>query len=333
VKVVVFGAGRRVKGAVLPALRCLENRFSVAAVVSRKAHELVVGDRRLMTCANLDEIDFAGVGLIVIAVTTTEVPRLLARLATKPVRDAVVLLDTPVLPPTRIAAARHLRAFKRVLVSEDTLALPPFRLARTLLDSGAIGTLRRIYFFHNGYKYHALASIKLLAGSSIRSITSRRYGGKLCQKTIELENGVRALLYEPRDYELGKFRLEGERGCIADYDHPKCRRIGYVVERGIYRGLTLDGAPVPQTELDSAYVANVGADLFDASLMSSMKLRGLVDVLAASVAEHSPLHYQPFEAITDNVAIELSDRFGFARPSGIETGLSRIARTLGWSAG
>jgi hypothetical protein len=316
--VLVIGAGRRVKGAVLPALGCLEDRFRVAGVVARTARELSYagGRRTVTTLDSLDRVDFAAIDLIAMAVSITEVPRVLRDLAARPVGHAVLLIDTPVLPPTGLWASRCFSAFRRVLVAEDNLALPPFLLARRLIESGAIGALRRIFFFHSGFKHHALASLKMLAGGArIRGIVNRKFAGKLRQKEIDLDGGVSAVMYEPRDYATGKFLLVGEKGAIADYDYAcaPVRRIGYQVDGAIYRGVTLDGEPIAPVGLDEAYLTHVGDDVFDGSPMNTMKLRGLMDLLVAALEERSPFHYDPSEGICDHLAIRLVDRIGYLR--------------------
>lgn len=329
-RVVVFGAGRRVRGAVLPALRCLAPRFTIEAVVSRRAQQLAIGDATITTRC-VDDVDLSRAELIVVAVTLASVPAVLARLARAPVRDAVLVLDTPVVPPRHVAALRYARRFRRVVVAEDTLALPPFVLARRLIERGAIGRLRQIWFFHNGYKYHALASLKQLAGRvAIERIVDRRYPGRLRHKTLDLAGGVHATMYEPRDYAVGKFRIDGDAGVIADYDAPGARRIGYQLDGPLYRGLLLDGVPVVPDATDRAYLAHVDARVHGCSPMNTMKLRGLIDILSAAVESTSPYHYDPVEAVADNLAITMADRAGFAWPAATERLLARGLAVAGW---
>ncbi|MCW5800882.1 MAG: hypothetical protein KIT31_00605 [Deltaproteobacteria bacterium] len=323
-RVAVIGAGRRVLGAILPALHCLRDRFELAAVYARREREIDYGLGRVVTRSSR-EITLDGVDLVAVAVGLDAIPELLGRLAARRPRHAVLLLDTPVLPPSRLDAARHFAAFRRVLVAEDNLALPPFLLARRLIDDGAIGDVRRIYFFHNGYKYHALASLKLLAGAPITGLRSRRYKGKLRQKQIELANGTSAIMYEPRDYAVGRFLVEGTRGAIADYsfDGPAARIIGYRLDGPVYRGLTLDGSPLAPAGLDAAYLAHAGPTIPEASPMNTMKLRGLMDVLAGALEDRSPFHYAPGEGVTDALAIRIADRVGWVPALGL---LARLGR-------
>ena len=212
--VLVIGAGRRVKGAVLPALGCLEDRYRVAAVVARSARELSYagGRRKLVTVNSLDRVNLAGIDLIAMAVSITMVPRVLAQLAGKDVGHAV-LLHRHAGPSAH--GARGLALLPGVPAGAGRRGQP----GAAAISGGAaadrvraIGALRRIFFFHNGFKHHALASLKLLAGGArIRRIVNRKFAGKLRQKQIELEGGVSAVMYEPRDYASGKFLLLGDR--------------------------------------------------------------------------------------------------------------------------
>jgi hypothetical protein len=326
--VVVVGAGERVLGAVLPALGCLRSRFHVRDVVARTRKTISFGERAITT-TTLDDVDLDGLDLIVVAVSLPEIPRVVHALA-KRTSKAVLMLDTPVLPPSGLWASRRFSAFRRVVVSEDNLALPPFLLARSLIETGQIGALQRIYFFHNGFKGHALASLKMLASSPIDRIVDRKFAGKRRQKTISMANGVTAVMYEPRDYAIGKFLLVGDRGAIADYDNEDANsiRLGYVVVDDVYRGMTLRGAPVPHSGLDSLYLDGIDAFVRERNMMLTMKIRGLMDLLVGAVEEHSPYHYSPFDAISDFLAIRIVDRVHYL-PAPHQLGrLVRLATTI-----
>jgi hypothetical protein len=239
------------------------------------------------------------------------------------------MLDTPVLRLRGLHAARRFKAFNRVLATEDNIALPPFRLARKLIDEGAIGELQEIYFFHNGYKHHAMAGLKMLAAAKIRQIVDRKYHGKLRQKQITFDNGVSAIMYEPRDYSDCKFLLKGSRGAIADYDYPTAalRRIGYLVDGEFYRGLTLNGEPLRPSPLDRLYLDGVHRDLHDASIMSTLKIRGLMELLVEALEERSPFQYSASEAICDNFNIQIANRLGLAVPSLTARAVAQIAQS------
>jgi predicted dehydrogenase len=334
-RVLVLGASKRVQGAILPALWCLGEGIEIAGVLARSVRPLsLFGDRlRISTLDSLEAIDFRGIDLVMLAVSQRAVAGVLADLSRFPVDRVVLMLDTPVLPLRRIDALRHLRRFRRALVSEDTIALPPFVLARRLIEEGRIGRLKTIHFFHNGYKHHALASLRFLSGgATIRRIASRRYPKGRTVKEIRFGNGTEAVLFEPRDYEDCKFLIEGERGAIADFDfRPEVSRvagaradfnaqtgtlgpgggslfrIGYRIEDGVYKGLTLDGDPLPTDALDEAYARRIPPDVPGLSVMKGMKIRGLMSLVEAAAEESSPLHYSVWNGLRDSVEVKWSD--------------------------
>ncbi|MBA2540908.1 MAG: hypothetical protein H0V17_14810 [Deltaproteobacteria bacterium] len=326
-RVLVIGAGERVVGAVLPALWCLRDRFEVAGVLARTVKSLPVAGETVTTIDRLDAIDLRTIELVVVAVTTKQVPRVVTELARRGAAHLTLMLDTPVLPPAGLHATRHFRSFARVIVSEDTIALPPFVAARRLIANGEIGRLRRIFFFHCGYKYHALASLKMLASATtVTRISSRKFAGKRRIKDIELDNGVAAVMYEPRDYAIGKFLIEGEHGFIADYECARTpmRRLEYRLDGPVVRGVLVDGVPEPRTELDDLFDAGIDASVPDISPMGSMKIRGLLELLVAATGAKSP-HYLPSDAISDNLQIQIVDKLGYLPAPSVLTRLLGLA--------
>ena len=327
--VLLIGAGRRMHNGVIPALNCLSDRFRIAAVASRTPRDITVGGFSTRTRL-LEGIDLSGIALAIVAVPAKQVPRVLDVLTRQNTQHLVLMVDTPVLNTTGLMSVRQFHKFKRVLAPEDTIALPSFRAARRLIESGAIGRLRRIFMFHNDYKYHVYAGLKMLAGArSIVSIRDRKFG-KTRQKTLALDNGVVGVMYEPRDRAGGRFLVEGERGLIADYEHAgvNVHRLDYITEgpaeAPIYRGLTVDGVAVPQAHFDAAYLAGVGTDVADATLLNTLKLRGLIDLLDAALQDSSPFHYDVIEALGDGLASRWVDRLGWVPPGTIERLLRRL---------
>ena len=307
--VLIVGHGKRVRGSILPALHCLRDSFKIVGIHTRSSGH------------SLEEIDFAKLDLIIVAVTLSEVPNVLRRLAIHDVKHITLMLDTPVLAIKNIFAVRYFKHFKKALISEDTIALPPFLLARRIIDEGKIGRIKSISFFHNGYKYHALASLKMLTNEyCITSIYNNKLSKEKRVKKITFSNGVKASFFEPRDYNKGKFLIEGEKGSIADYDYKGSNvfKIGYLTENNLYKGLTLNGQNVLPDQIEAKYLANISSGVEDVSLMNSMKIVGLMRLILASVENKSPFHYSPAQGIYDNIAISLSEyglfvNFGLAR--------------------
>lgn len=312
-KVLVIGAGRRAQNAILPALWCLQETHEILAVCSRHEQTLSLFDgKQSIKTMPLERAPVAEADLIMVAVKTSQVPSVLRSLLKHDVSKAVLMLDTPVVLPQHLLSLRLLKRFRSVRISEDTVALPSFLLARTLIGEGTIGHLTRITFFHSGYAYHALASVAMLANSRITSVRHQKFPMKVKRKEIHFGNDVVAVSYEPRDYATGTFVLEGENGVIADQDLPRknVQRIGYLEDDGIYHGLTLNGEPVPPAGLDAAYLAHVPGDVFDKSLMNTMKLRALMDLIVDAPKSESPFHYDAATAVSDSLAVLGSEKLG-----------------------
>ena len=111
---------------------------------------------------------------VVVSVGTKSVPGVLAELAGRGASGATLMLDTPVLDPSNLRAARLFERFPAVLASEDNYSLPLYVLARSLLDEGRIGRLQRAYLFHSGYRHHALAALRRLTGTRARRVSVDR---------------------------------------------------------------------------------------------------------------------------------------------------------------
>lgn len=319
-KVLLIGSGRRAQGAILPALYCLKDELELIGVYSRTVEELrLFGGRwELKTTTNLSDFNFSEIDLIIVAITLESVPEVIGKLCAYQVSHIVLMLDTPVLPHTRLGTLRKFKNFKRVLASEDNIALPLYRLARKLIDEGRIGKVKKISFFHSGETYHALAALRMMTRAScIRAIKSVDLKTGKGKREITLADNMKATIYEPRDYRIGKFLIEGEKGKISDYEEngDVVYRIEYLEKNGIYQGLKLNGVPVYQDELDRTYVENLpqGLALREKTLIATMKIRGLMELIRAANKLPCENHYLAINGIYDNLAIRASERFGYFR--------------------
>jgi predicted dehydrogenase len=320
-RIVVIGAGRRARQTLLPAIHSSSEWVDLVAVCTRTAREIeLLGGRLRAVTRPLKDIDLAEVDAAVIAVPLPQVPEVLAELDEHPARKPTLMLDTPGLAPGDLGAARRFPRFPAVLASEDNFALPLFVQARLLLDEGRIGRLLRVYMLHSGYRHHAIAALKQLTGSRHpRRVSVHRWNRWCSDVRMTFPGGIHASIVEPRRYEIGRTMIVGSNGFITDYpiDHPKATCIEYRVVDGRYLGLTVDGEPVGATALDDAFASRLdGAPLEDPSVMSQMKIRGFMELLAALPETTSRFRYPIQDAIADDLAIRFAERLPFAVPGG-----------------
>ena len=315
-RVLLIGAGKRMLDGIIPALLCLEDTFTIVHVLTRSEKTLsVLGGRfRATTITVLDTVDFSHLDLIIMAVPKVEVPAVLERLSRFTTAHIRLFLDTPVLPLKKISCLKYFRRFQRVFAAEDSIALPPYVLAKKIIAEGKIGTLRHIILDRSGYRYHALATLKFL--SSAPYIPFLRYRKKpdgAWTLGAWLPNGVTATVIGPRDYSVGRFLIEGSTGAIADFDaaRPNLWRIEYADANGVYRGLTLNGNRLPPSDRDVRYQNTITNAVIGATGMHALKVRALVDMLADSFMDPSSHQYAATAGVYDYGAITMAERFGF----------------------
>lgn len=316
-RVLLVGCGRRAKEGLIPAFSCLRDYFEISGIVARSKRTLTLfhDQFRFETSSNFESVDFKKIDVICVAVPLSAVKEVLKKLAGFDTKHITLFLDTPVLAPQHLGAVRFFDNFKRVLTLEDSIALPPLVLARQLIDEGKIGRLKKIYFFHSGYRYHALASLKFLTGEKTVRLVRTRYLSKAADATeynFSFGRRVAAQVLDPRDYSVGRFLIVGEKGVIADYElkGDTVARIGYVMEGDNYRGLTLNGEKIAPDELDKLFLKYISDDLFKKSLMNSLKIRGLITLFMNWDKANSPFVYEATGGLYDALAIMVSEKFG-----------------------
>jgi hypothetical protein len=313
-RVLLVGAGRRAQATILPAIHCMRPWVELMGVHTRTAREmeLLGGRLRIATRNELAKADLSSLDAIIVSVGIRQVPEILRTLESLDTRHLTLMLDTPILHHRDLHAMRHFSQYQEVLACEDAFALPPYVLARHLIQRGDIGRLRYVHLFHSGYRFHALASLRQLTGGSHpHSIRFKRWNPWCGSVTIRFPGRVKATIIEPRHYGTGKLLIVGEAGFIADYpiEHPKATQIQYRMEDGRYSGLALGGKVLPQSELDSAFVEGLsGSDLADDSLMNMLKIRGFMDLLAALGNERVPFRYPATVSIYDSISLRIAQR-------------------------
>lgn len=224
-RILVIGSGKRVREAALPVIARAEEFFELDGILSRtpkfiesEGHDFDVGALSELTAARLSEVD-----LIYMVVSKPAVPKLLARLNELDVSHLDLLIETPVMLVRHLGHRSKLEAFRNVWVSEDCITLPCFDALRACLAAGEIGELRSVTFDRSAYAYHGMAMVKSLLGAkSIRRAKQRKHSAKRRERTIEVDNGLGATIFDPRDYSLGSMHIQGSSGSVSDRqaEHP-----------------------------------------------------------------------------------------------------------------
>jgi predicted dehydrogenase len=318
IKTLVIGSGSRVKTTIIPALNCLSQKFKITGVYSRSQQSLEDLEKvwNLKTSNNLKDFDFPDIQLIIVAITTTNIPQVLAQLCEYDLKDKILMLDTPVLSSIKhLYCLNKFKKFKQVLVSEDCIALPQFLIAKDLIEQGKIGQLKKIWLFHSGYKFHGIALLRsLVSQQHILKTKTTHYGEKRFEFLIEFPNSVTATVIEPRDYNIGRFMIAGSKGIITDYplNSSENIEIGYAFQDQKLQGLTINGVLQEHNALDQAFYQNLCYEkLPKFTLMNLMKIRGLMEILDSLEQEESPFQYQVSDGLYDAILSIAISRLAF----------------------
>lgn len=217
-RVLVVGSGKRVVEAALPVIARAPS-WELAGVLSRKPKTIASEGREHevrgleeLTAARLSEVD-----LVYMVVAKPAVPGVLRRFEAVDRAGLDMLIETPVMLVRHLGHRSLLEPFRNVWVSEDCTTLPVLDLLRDFVATGAVGKLRSATFDRSAYAYHGMAMVKAaLGGERIRYARQRPAGDGRRERRIELENGLSATIFDPRDYALGTMTFEAEDGVVSD---------------------------------------------------------------------------------------------------------------------
>jgi hypothetical protein len=119
-KVVIVGAGKRVREAALPAFARAKG-FELAGIYGRSGREIETagGRRAVRPLAELGAAEFAGTALVYVAVGKPNVPAVLQSLLRFDLSGTDLLIETPVLLMKHFRHAKLLRRFRKAWAAED----------------------------------------------------------------------------------------------------------------------------------------------------------------------------------------------------------------------
>ncbi|MDP6956303.1 MAG: hypothetical protein QF599_10025 [Planctomycetota bacterium] len=216
-RVAIIGVGKRVREAVLPAFRALEDLFEVRSLHARSSREIEAAGRAwpvapLSALSTLDDVD-----LIYLAVGKDAVPSVLGELASFERSATDILIDTPVVRFKHFRHMDKLQGYSHAWVPEDCAYLPWLPPLWRAADSGALGNVENATLFRSGYAYHGLATIKaMLKATGIRRGRRRRRPDGLLERRLGLTVSASGQIVEPRDYSKGYISLEGSSATATD---------------------------------------------------------------------------------------------------------------------
>lgn len=210
----IVGAGKRVRETALPAFVSLGRDVEIAGILARSPRDIEVGGRKyaIRPLESLRSTDFVTGDIVYVAVGKDATPSVLTALSRFDRARLELLIDTPVLKIKHLRFTPLLEGWQRASVAEDVVHLPWIETSRA-----AAGEVRSVTFDRSAYAYHGLAQSKAVCGAD-RVVRARRVkvADGSSRREIELSNGTRALVIDPRDYSRGRVLVEGSHGLVTD---------------------------------------------------------------------------------------------------------------------
>lgn len=218
INICIVGSGKRVKNHIIPALINLK-QFNISHIISRNSGlKFMINNLKFFT-ESIEEIDFKKIDVIYLGVNFENVFEILISISKLSyAKNINILLDTPLFNPKNIFQKVIFQRFKSISVLEDTPFNPVNIEIKNIIYSGSIGLPIKMFFFHSGFKYHAISLIKNLKGNNFFSLVLYKKYWSLFSE-LEFFTGLRnlATVFEPRDYSCGRFIVIGSKGRIQDY--------------------------------------------------------------------------------------------------------------------
>ena len=322
-RILIIGAGRRVQNNFLPALYCLRDRFEIAGVHSRTIENLLDVTRRWGVKAerHLNDVDWSGIQIVALSVPVPQNAEVMKRLLPYANRLALVI-DTPVASTLTelVECERLLRNFAKVLVTEDYMNFPLYRLLREPATTGLLGKPVGMTLFNIGYLFHGLALVRSFAGfAPIWRSRTESVGRFATHVTYQLRGGFKACVVGPyRPEKNGGILLEGTKGVISEVAGDARwgnleRRPHYFVRRLLEAGQLVgyqieDSAGQSLRTLDLPALREMRTLPFeDKSELNLCRGRGLIDVFLALLEPDNINHKYGFKnALYDSFVSRLA---------------------------
>lgn len=313
-KVVIIGAGRRVQSHILPAVIQSSDYMTLSAIYARTEKKLLLSGEKypVSTLDNNSIIKLKDADIIIICVSENGVATVLSHLLQGKCSGKHIFIDTPVFSGKNIKNYGLVKKFEHIFVLEDWLALNNFDLVTSLIRSGKIGKIKKIFFFHSGYRHHAVAIARRWTGSRvIRSVKHKKYSMGFNEFNLVDDSGASTWILEPRDYNQGKFLIMGESGSVSDYALDSENH--YFIETKVVgeRLVTTINHDDQREKLGSEFAdREIDIRLPATEIMDLMKIDGLRKILLSAVTgKSSNLRYPVLEAVYDRLLIDCSIRW------------------------
>jgi hypothetical protein len=243
-KVLIIGAGHRVKEALLPVLLNRKEDFDIIGIYSREHKLITVLDNQFEVdgISELDRKTVLEADLIYISVPALAIPNILTLLESYSGTNLSLVIDTPGLHVKNIDLIPKLLSYRRCWIAEDIVKLPWLDLLSRHSELSATGKMKKIHLDQAGWEYHGIALCKkLFCQEKLVSAKNRKRYPLKEKQTVELlfSHGGRANIINPRDYEKGNITIEYETCSVTTDLNSDELKIECIVDNQVCQGFRI----------------------------------------------------------------------------------------------
>ena len=233
-----------------------------------------------------------------------------------------LLVDTPPVGLNNIFNISIFKKFKTCSVIEESPFTPEFLKINNLEEVKHIKKIEKIMYFHSGYMYHSFSQIKKLFKLNYFNFIHKNKTSRFTEE-IKIYNGFNniAVIYNPRDYSIGRYLITYSDGYINNYnlkiknkDFNKSINIKHNHDNAFYYGFDI----LQDNEVISSYQTEFKYNLnSDESIQSQihmiLKEIGVRDYLIRLFEDKIYEYKKPYtiiESTYDYICTKLINKYG-----------------------
>jgi len=278
--VLIIGAGRRVSEDVVPAVESLAPSAHIKGIYATKRN-VVFGPTAAHEVLPLNELSEEAIKssrLVYVAVPPQKLQSVLAKFLDHNCEHLSLVVETPAVDAKAVRGAyAH---FGKVVVAEDSAYLPWLDL---LTDENKV---IRADFDRSGYRYHATAIARALAGDSGQErprIASTR--GKKNDIEVRFDSGLAVRIRGPRDYDNGRMSFQTLSGpTVSSHPGDNHTQIRPMISGNLCVGFGLGDDVVHLSETESRLIGRFTERDTIVSRMLDIKRAALYRLLQGALA-------------------------------------------------
>ncbi|MFT6949067.1 MAG: hypothetical protein ACJAUL_000188 [Paraglaciecola sp.] len=316
INVLLIGSGKRIRNNFIPALMCLNDTHKISGLYSpTKTHREEVCDKwNILPISSLTDYSFDTIDVIVVSVTTTATPEVLNLIISK-CKNKILVIDTPIFSSLKdFRFAIKLNTFKKVLVTEDYIGFPQFKIMRDYATKGKFGKIKNVELFQTGFQYHGLALIRSFVNlRKVKGIKRIKNSAREFFFTFNFSDETKGYLSHPYKRLKGWAYLAGNTGSMIydpddlfDYSKdPKVMKLSYQKNLDNHVTFLVDNVAVATQLQAYCFQKIMELDLEDNSDFNTFKTCGLLDIMRATGGGAIPNNYSLSEALYDSAIAKL----------------------------